>query len=355
MTTALTKSTMAGLLEKWKPQIEQNMARHMDVRRVTKAVLAASYQNPKLFNCSPASLYKSVMDSAQLGVDCSGLLGAGYLVPYGSTCQFIIGYRGLIDLARRSGQILSIEAHVVYAADKFVAQFGTDPKIEHEMDMSADRKDDIVAAYAVAKLRDGSTQTEVMTKADIERVRKISKAGASGPWKDHYAEMARKTVVRRLCKYLPLTAELEAAIMHDNETAGIERDIIDVDPVGPGESATEALADRVMGRRTEATVLDDPPDPATKAKAAELKEQLAEAPPAAAPDEDDIPLAEQLKIQFTEACELADVEGQRAVDAWQRFVKLAVGSYPAEATDEQWHALADRMNAGQYDVLQYAQ
>jgi hypothetical protein len=206
-------------------------------------------------------------------------------------------------------------------------------------------------------------------EAAVEQCRKTLEGDGSVPLIDRVKKMAslfaeygvtREMLEERLQHRLEATSATELVSLRGvyqslRDGMSTREDWFQVVPVpAEGESAAEALAERLAAPK-DFDPADEAPDPATKAKAAELKEQLAEAPPAAAPDEDDIPLAEQLKIQFTEACELADVEGQRAVDAWQRFVKLAVGSYPAEATDEQWHALADRMNAGQYDVLQYAQ
>jgi recombination protein RecT len=133
----------------------------------------------------------------------------------------IIGYRGLIDLARRSGQISRIEAHPAYEKDRFKIQFGLNPILEHEPDLSGD-PGPMILVYAVAELRDGTKQVEVMTKKQVDGIRARSKAGKSGPWVTDYDEMAKKTVVRRLCKYLPLSVELVTAFERDDELETLE-------------------------------------------------------------------------------------------------------------------------------------
>lgn len=198
------------------------MKKHMTPERIVKMVLAAASRSPKLLECSPMSVLKSCMTATQLGLECDGVLGGAYLVPYYNgkarcmEAQFIIGYRGLIELARRSGNISSIEAHVVRRGDKFRCSLGTEGKIEHEPDWEARELGEMFAVYAVAKFRDGGMQFEVMTKAQVDDIRKSSKAGDFGPWKDHYDEMARKTVVRRLCKYLPLSVEMRQAFVEED-------------------------------------------------------------------------------------------------------------------------------------------
>ena len=161
------------------------------------------------------------MQCAQLGLEPGGALGHAYLLPFenrkkGVTeVQFIVGYRGMIDLARRSGQILSLEARAVYAADKFHVALGLNPDLTHEPAWEADDRGPLRFVYAVAKLKDGGTQFEVMSRAEIERVRAKSRAGQSGPWVDHFEEMAKKTVIRRLFKYLPVSIELAGAVEQD--------------------------------------------------------------------------------------------------------------------------------------------
>lgn len=184
---------------------------HMNPDRLIKIALTAAAKNPKILDCDRESVMLSVMQAAELGLEPGGALGEGYLVPYGRTCQFIPGYRGLISLARRSGQIISIEAHAVFEQDEFTVEFGLDPKLIHRPTMKAERGV-VIAFYSVAKLQGGGIQYDYMTKADVDAIRSRSKASGSGPWVTDYNEMGKKTVIRRLFKALPVSVELCRAL-----------------------------------------------------------------------------------------------------------------------------------------------
>jgi recombination protein RecT len=238
-----SQATLKGLLEASKAQIAMVLPQHLTPERIIKVALVASVNNPKLFDCTRESVLQSVIQAASLGLDPGGPLGSAYLVPYGNKCTLIPGYRGLIDLARRSGEIVSINAEVVYKQDKFIYRKGISPTLEHEPDLYADLRDeDIVGAYMIAHLKGGGLHIEFMNRQQIEAVRKVSKAGNYGPWKDHYPEMCRKTVVRRGFKYLPVSSErLSSAIEHDNRVDGIIT-------AGEGRDAAAALNARLTRR-----------------------------------------------------------------------------------------------------------
>jgi recombination protein RecT len=216
-------TTIAGLLTD--PTIKAQMAmalpKHMTSDRLARIALTEVRKTPALGKCDQASFLGAIMQCAQLGIEPGSALGHAYLLPFDNRkkgiteVQFILGYRGMIDLARRSGQILSIEARAVYTADKFHVSLGLNPDLTHEPDWEAEDRGPLRFVYAVAKLRDGGTQFEVMSRADIEKVRQKSRAGQSGPWVDHYEEMAKKTVIRRLFKYLPMSIEMAGAVEQD--------------------------------------------------------------------------------------------------------------------------------------------
>ena len=213
------------MLEKRQQAIQEVLPKHLTPERMIKVVIAQATRMPKLLDCTPLSIINGVMVASQLGLEPDGTLGGAYLIPYRNRktgkyeAQFIIGYRGLIDLARRSGQLSSIEAHVVYENDEFECQFGLNPVLNHKRDFSV-KKGVMIAVYAVARFRDAANcyQYEVMSKEEVDKIRALSKTKEFGPWVDHYDEMARKTVVRRLCKYLPLTVEMQNAFRADNDT-----------------------------------------------------------------------------------------------------------------------------------------
>lgn len=205
-------NNVKALITQSKDAIASRLPKHLTADRIMKVALTSINKTPKLLECTRESLMLSIMQAAELGLEPGGALGEGYLVPYGNQCQFIPGYRGLIALARRSGQIISLEAHVVHEKDEFSCALGLDPSLEHKPAWEEADPGQLRFVYAVAKLKDGGTQFEVMSRTQVERIRERSKAGKSGPWVTDYEEMARKTVVRRLFKYLPVSVEMANAL-----------------------------------------------------------------------------------------------------------------------------------------------
>lgn len=198
-------------LEKLKPQIKLVLPRHLDVDRICRIAFTEFRKNMYLQECHPTSVLAAIMQASQLGLEIGGPLGHSYLVPYGKSCQFIVGYRGMIDLARRSGQIISIIAQAVYENDEFEFEYGIQEKLRH-VPAKGDRGQ-FLAAYAIAKLQGGGYQFDVMFNYDIDKIKMHSKTAnrKDSPWNEHYEEMAKKTVVRRLFKYLPVSAEIAKA------------------------------------------------------------------------------------------------------------------------------------------------
>jgi recombination protein RecT len=209
-------------------QIRAALPRHMTPERLARIVTTEIRKVPKLAECTPISFFGAVIQCAQLGLEPGNSLGHAYLLPYGKDVQLIIGYRGMIDLARRSGQIISIDARAVYEGDKFSCRLGLDPHIEHEPDWSNVNRtngDKLQFVYAVAKLKDGGIQFDVMSRAEVEGIRARSKAGNNGPWRTDYQAMALKTVVRRLFKFLPVSIEIQTAVgLDERAEAGLSQD-----------------------------------------------------------------------------------------------------------------------------------
>ena len=269
--------TLAGFMEGRKSYLAQILPKHLTPERVIKVAITAASRTPALLQCTPESFALAVIQASQLGLEAGSPLGEAYLVPYKTECTLIVGYRGYIALARRSGQIESIEARVVHARDRIRITYGLDAHLEHEPflasppDPQADAEafeawmaeadpGPVVAAYAIARLKGGMTQVEVMTRAEIEAIRRRSRASASGPWVTDFAEMARKTVVRRLAKYLPMSIELANAIEVDERGASPDLaeglDVTSESAQGlpePRPSATSVLASK-LGQRVPATV-----------------------------------------------------------------------------------------------------
>lgn len=220
--------TLNDLFSEMKPAIAQAIPKHLTPDRLLRIATTSIRTNPKLKVCTPESLLGAVMQCAQLGLEPS-ILGHAYLIPYKNKkkengrewyedeCQFQIGYKGLIELARRTGQISSIIAHGVHEKDVFEYEYGINDKLRH---VPADgERGPIVRYYAVAKFKDGGYAFVVMSKRDIEIHRdKFSKTKTYGPWVDHFDEMAKKTVLKALMKYMPISVEFQRAVDQDETT-----------------------------------------------------------------------------------------------------------------------------------------
>jgi recombination protein RecT len=187
---------------------------HITPQQMIGVFLTSITISPKLAECNPYSLLMAVKEASQLGLPTDGVLGHGYILPYGEKAKFIPGYRGLMDLARRSGQVDWIQSRVVYEGDEFEYEYGLEPFLKHKECPRQDGEEpEMVAVYAAAKLISGEKVFEVMYREDIEKIRRRSPAGKKGPWVTDYLEMCRKTTIRRLMKYLPLSANVQAAVM----------------------------------------------------------------------------------------------------------------------------------------------
>jgi len=217
------------LLEDRRDSIAAVLPKHLTAERMMKTALIAINRTPKLLECTTASVVESIMRAAELGLDCSGTLGRGYLIPYGDQCQFQAGYVGLVDLARRSGELSTIWAEPVYKDDIFCYELGLTPILRHVPNLDADRSNEAVLYfYCVITLKDGGQQVTVMTKQQVNEIRDRSKAWIafkkwgrpkSGlvPWEDNYTEMGKKTVLRRNMKLCPMSVEVAQAFAYEDE------------------------------------------------------------------------------------------------------------------------------------------
>jgi recombination protein RecT len=224
--TAVQKSPKVqkfhNFVQKMQGQIESVLPKHLTPERVAKVVLVEASRNPALLECSMPSVAESIMLSAQLGLEPGHTLGHIYFIPYGKKCTPIIGYKGYLELARRSGQVARLDARVVYAGEPFEVSAGLKPDIKHKIRGDVDRSDNkLIAAYAVAILKDGSEYFEVLWRSEIDTTKGRSKAGNSrnSPWNTDYARMARKTAIRALFNggTVPMSFEIATAIELDGD------------------------------------------------------------------------------------------------------------------------------------------
>jgi recombination protein RecT len=211
--------TIYQLIDRQKPELEKVVGKTIGVERFTRTVLTEIRRTPKLLECKPESLLGAMMLSAQLGLE-PGPLGHVYLVPFKGEVEFIVGYRGFVELAYRSGQVKDVAAALVYEGEPFEYRKGTRPFLDHSPLPKSDGPE-VLAAYAVARLRTGGTVFEVIYAEDWEKARKASAAGSKnvGPWVDHLHAMIRKTALRRLEPWLPKTPEFAVALERDEAPA----------------------------------------------------------------------------------------------------------------------------------------
>jgi recombination protein RecT len=206
------KKTMQGYIKSMEGEIAKALPSVMTPERFTRMVLSAISTNPKLASCTPASFLGAMMNAAQLGLEPNTPLGQAYILPYQNKgtleAQFQIGYKGLIDLAYRSGEVELVQAHIVYANDKFEVQLGLEPKLVH---VPADKdRGEAIKVYAMFKTKSGGYGFEVMSMDAIRlHAEKYSKAYKSGfsPWATNFEEMAKKTVLKKCLKYAPLKSD----------------------------------------------------------------------------------------------------------------------------------------------------
>lgn len=215
------------------------LPKHIKLDSFVRVTLAAMQTSPKIFECSQESILLSLMRAASYGlVPDGGALGHGYLVPFWNgkakrnDCQFVPGYRGLIKLARNSGEVADVWAEVVYEADmqppgKFRYELGLEQTLEHKRNDDAEDAGQLLYAYAVARFKDGEKRFVVMNRREVLAIKaktasRTKEGDVFGPWNDHEAEMWKKTAVRRLSKMLPLSPEVAAAMNQDEESEAID-------------------------------------------------------------------------------------------------------------------------------------
>ena len=217
---AAKNKTIKDYIRAMEGEVAKALPSVMTPERFTRITLSALSSNPDLQGTTPASFLGAMMTAAQLGLEPNTPLGQAYLIPYKNKgtleCQFQLGYRGMIDLAYRSGEVQIIQAHIVYANDKFDFSFGIDPKLNHVPALG--ERGEATHVYAMFRTKDGGYGFDVMTIDDVRRhAAKYSKSYSSSysPWNTNFEEMAKNTVLKRVLKYAPLKSDFARAVAAD--------------------------------------------------------------------------------------------------------------------------------------------
>ncbi len=257
------KVSLPALIEKSELRFADVLPDGMDPKRVVRLAKFAVHRNPALLKCDPISVIEAIVTACQLGLEINSPIGGAHLVPFRTKCQMIPDYRGLIKLALKGGDVKKLVAREVYSGDLFHVLQGTTESIEHVPLLGDERRmdDDVVAFYAVATMSDGQTVHEYAPRGDVDKIRERSRAGNDGPWVTDYAAMGKKTMVKRVLKWLDLSPQLALAIEMDNRAdvgwgnattdSDTEADVA-ADMAEKARASQEALTERLGDeRRTE--------------------------------------------------------------------------------------------------------
>ena len=234
---ARPEATMKAYITKMEGEIKKALPSVLTPERFTRIVMSAISSTPQLAETTPQSFLGAMMTAAQLGMEPNTPLSQAYLLPYRNKgvleCQFQLGYKGLIDLAYRSGEVTIIQAHEVCENDDFTYSFGLDPQLHHVPAKS--HRGEVICYYAMFRTKDGGFGFEVMSREDVEKhAKRYSKSYNSGfsPWSTNFDEMAKKTVLKKALKYAPLKSDFVRGISNDETIKkDLSPDMSDVAPL----------------------------------------------------------------------------------------------------------------------------
>lgn len=248
--------SVKDLIEIRMPEIQKVLPSVISPQQFLRLTLNAIQSTPHLMECTMPSFYGAVMQCAQLGLK-PNVNGEAYLIPFKNNkkggvyeCQFIVGYKGLMLLARRSGEVANIDAQTVYENDEFDLSYGFDPVLVHKPYLKGDRGKP-VGFYATVMLKDGGKSAHYMTVEDAQKYgKRYSKAYNNSPWMTDFEAMAKKSCLRQVLKYAPMSTDVDGAIRTDEKVLKFEENkeldggIVEIEEDEPSaEDIAEAAAD----------------------------------------------------------------------------------------------------------------
>lgn len=200
---------------KFAQQLAMVLPKHITPQRQVRVAVTAMMRNPKLMDCDQASFFNAMLTCSQIGLEPDGRLA--HLIPYRNNkrncmeVQLIIDWKGLVQLAYRSGLVAAMHADIVCPGDLFSYSCGMITEhVPHFLRTDKGKpqsKGQALGVYAIAVMKDGTKAAAVMSMDEVNAIRRRSKSPDSGPWVTDYSEMAKKTVFRRMSKWLPLASE----------------------------------------------------------------------------------------------------------------------------------------------------
>jgi len=243
------RTTISSFLEKHKEQIGKALPSHIKLERLIRVALTSISKNPKLLECDERSLFAAILQSAQLGLEPDGALGQAYLIPYGNSCNFQIGYKGLLQLVRRGGNVSMVNAQIVYEGDSFEYDLAFGIKSHKDTEKRDLSKPKYV--YCIIQYKDGGFDFDVWTVKKIqEHMVQYSKGYAKqdSPWKTNWESMAKKTMIIQVAKKAELSPEIQKAISLDEkaERGENQMNLSDIAPIVDKEEFKEAAYAEVI-------------------------------------------------------------------------------------------------------------
>ena len=202
-----------GAIEKMAPQFKAALPAHVSVDKFVRVTLTAVQTNPQLLEADRRTLFAAATKAAQMGLLPDGREGA--IVTFKNQAQWMPMVAGIMKLVRNSGEISTWSVQAVYENDNFDFCLGDEEHIIHKPSLANRGK--LIAVYSIVTMKDGEKSREVMSVEDVNAIRARSRSGNSGPWQTDFAEMAKKTVVRRHSKRLPLSTDIDGVIKEDDE------------------------------------------------------------------------------------------------------------------------------------------
>lgn len=232
MTQLTVIDQVRNQLTAMQPQFAAALPKHIDPARFTRVVMTAVQMTPALLEADRRTLFASAMRASQMGLLPDGREGA--IVTFKNQAQFMPMVAGVMKMVRNSGEISTWSVQAVYENDKFDFSLGDDEHITHKPALS--NRGQLIAVYSIVTMKDGEKSREVMSVEDVNAIRARSRSGSAGPWVSDFAEMAKKTVVRRHSKRLPMSTDLDDALRADDELFMPPEQPADDPPAAPAEA-----------------------------------------------------------------------------------------------------------------------
>lgn len=292
-------------LSQMAPEFKAALPAHVSEEKFRRVAMTAIQNNPDLQQADRRSLFGAIVRLAQDGLLPDGREAALVIFNtknksggWDKKVQAMPMIAGVLKKVRQSGEVAKVSAYVVHENDQFVVRYGFDEDVEHVPPPLDQPRGKPIGAYATAVLKDGSQLLEVMSFEEIEAVRSVSRSKDKGPWVQWWGEMARKTVMRRLSKRLPMSTDLEEQVFERDQT------------MAPDAAPSLTVVD------------NEPGEPASRLDALEAQIEDAETEPAPEPTEMPAwqPAVDALRNQIDEIATLADWQ-----DADKEFQRIAAG------------------------------